>query len=946
MKPFVRKTPTIGKDPGPDYRTIKMRFLNQNRQRLQRAQADLRPSAREFIELLPLLFHVNHPILPGYIDKETPAGLPEYTPSTTTLGVARRLFKSFAYKKRAYRRFHVHSLFMMGSTGTIAYSQKSDFDIWVVYDPSLNAADVARLEKKAVAIERWARNKGVDASLFPLNPETFRQGENGALSHESSGSALHYLLLEEFYRTSILLAGRYPLWWLVPPEEEANYDEYAEQIKRKRQVHTREHVDLGGLNHLKADEFYGATLWLLYKSIHSPYKSVLKIILMESYASEYPNIDLLGVRFKAAVYAGEEDVDQLDPYLMMLRKVEEYLRLGGDTARLELARRSFYFKVDQHLSQNRTKNWRATLMQALVDDWGWHYTQLLKLDRRNEWKIRAVITERKLLIREFTNTYRYLSLFARTKSNNTAIRAADLNILGRKLYAAFERKAGKVEILYKGITANLYESHVSFHEFRNKQGQPYWMVFSGVVAEDDAGLNDPLKRGHCLIELLAWCYFNKIIHAHTVIALYCHQSDLTEKELQLIVLQLCKTFPEDTIDNITIDDMRNPARILAVSSFINVGLDPFSDRTRRGEYMTSNRTDSLKYGGSLENLTLSIDQIIITSWQEVLTLRYQGVEGLMLCIHDYLKWIPPSSGQSPPPINANCFSSYRGSAISRRVDSLFRDIINVFYNNRYPEGTRFILGVEWKYVVLWMEDDVMQHNVPGNYDALLHYLGKPQSHHSQVVFDNETLEQHVLPMLYNHDLADTVQCFYEISTDWVDVYILDERGSLSQQRKPFYDVIGLVKQYQEFFDSIRDRMSYFAQNGRSDSFSDVLFYRIDKNSEGVRTPKQHSLNQYVKPVKFLRLQVIIDAIDGNESLTLFCGEHEFSSLEFGDAVFLVTAKHILSLRTSQEPYPIYITDVDMSSALLHEDVQQNQTCQYLDYKKRIEDKLLVELEKL
>ena len=97
--------------------------------------ADLRERQRHFIELLPLLYHTNHPILPGYVSKQTPAGIPDYSPGNQTLNLAKKLAKSFTYKKRAYRKYHIQAIYMMGSTGTIAYSSdKSDFDIWVCYE--------------------------------------------------------------------------------------------------------------------------------------------------------------------------------------------------------------------------------------------------------------------------------------------------------------------------------------------------------------------------------------------------------------------------------------------------------------------------------------------------------------------------------------------------------------------------------------------------------------------------------------------------------------------------------------------------------------------------------------------------------------------------------------------------------------------------------------------
>ena len=265
-------------EPIVDFKEIKQRFFALNKARLQRTRADLRQRQLDFLELLPLLYHINHPTLPGYVSKLTPAGIPDYSPGNLALQLAAKLSKSFSYKRRAYRRFHIQALYMMGSTGTIAYSNKSDFDIWVCYDSSLNPEQVEALTRKSAAIEAWAQTLEVDVHIFMVNPDEFRLGKHGALSSESSGSALHYLLLEEFYRTSLLLAGLYPIWWLVPPEQEAQYDEFVADIKRKRFVHSRDNLDFGGLANIPAEEFYGATLWLLYKGINSPYKSVLKHI--------------------------------------------------------------------------------------------------------------------------------------------------------------------------------------------------------------------------------------------------------------------------------------------------------------------------------------------------------------------------------------------------------------------------------------------------------------------------------------------------------------------------------------------------------------------------------------------------------------------------------------------------------------------------------------------
>ena len=73
---------------------------------------------------------------------------------------------------------------------------------------------LALLQKKAGKLQQWAFESGLEAHLFLMNGEKFKRGQREPLTGENCGSAQHYLLLDEFYRTGILLAGRWPAWWL------------------------------------------------------------------------------------------------------------------------------------------------------------------------------------------------------------------------------------------------------------------------------------------------------------------------------------------------------------------------------------------------------------------------------------------------------------------------------------------------------------------------------------------------------------------------------------------------------------------------------------------------------------------------------------------------------------------------------------------------------------
>lgn len=943
---MARHAPSIDQEPEFDFKAIKARFFAINKARLSRTMTDLRQRQREFIELLPLLFHTNHPILPGYVNKSTPAGIPDYSPTSTTLNLAKKMAKSFTYKRRAYRRYHISAIYMMGSTGTIAYSNKSDFDIWVCYDDGLKAEQVDSLQRKAAAIEEWAQSMEVEAHLFLVNPKEFREGKHGALTSESSGTALHNLLLEEFYRTSLLLAGHYPVWWLIPPDQEKNYQQIVQDLITKRYVHGRDHIDLGGLHEFPAEEFYGATLWLLYKGINSPYKSVLKTLLMQAYASEFPHIDILGMRFKQAIYNGENEVNKLDPYLMMLHKVEEYLNKRGEHKRLDLIRRSFYFKVNEKLSEesHRENSWRRELLAELTQAWGWTTSQVFLLDSKENWKIQRVINERNELMQEFTNSYRFLSDFTRSHSDSNQIDAKELNLLGRKLYAAFERKAGKIDIIYRGITDNLNETHISIHRMRSGDKSDTWVVFNGIVNENEVGHYPPLKRAYSIVELLSWCYFNTIITSNTMIALYTYNNDLSGKEVSSLIGCMEKTFDHRLLEEDNLSELRLPATVKKIVTVINAGVDPFALRTRRGEHLTSNRTDSLRYGGRLENLSNIIEQIIVTSWHEVLTFRYTGIEGLFKCLQDYLQWQPPSQRYRPPSINAVSYSSYRGDAIAQRIESLFQTVLDCFYNDANPSGTRFVMAIEWDYYLLYLQNDTLQYKKAGNLLYLRNLLSTPSHHYRHVVFDPQILNDDVLPILYNHNKPGLVQIYFHISGNHVQTYVLDEKGSLFMHETQFYDAISLVNQYETFLVSISQRMHYLREE-RAEGLPALkyAFYYLEKGPDTDWKIIRHRSNNFFKAKDYIKIQVIVDKHGDDTHFKVYCDDQEFSSIEHGDQLYRHIASHIIKLRRRHEKYPIYITDIDLSKALLGSDAGYIQTVHYLNYKKHIENKLLENL---
>ncbi len=937
-----------------EVRAIKQRFFMLNRERLLRVQEALRWKQRDFLELLPLLFHLNHPMLPGYISKDAPSGIADYLPTQKSLEAAKRFSKTFEFKKRALRTHDVHAIFLMGSSGTIAYSENSDFDLWLCHRPTLNAAEIEELGKKALAIEQWTATLGLEVHIFLMNADQFKSGEVVNLSSESSGTAQHHLLLEEFYRTGLLVAGRYPAWWLVPPEQEADYDNYINDLITRRFVNANEIIDFGGLSTIPPQEFFGAALWQVYKGIDSPYKSVLKIMLMETYAQEFPNIDLLCARFKKAIYDGEIALDKLDPYVMLIEKLEEYLNKRTEKDRLELVQRCFYFKVNLALStpaHAKHITWQRELMEALAERWGWNATQLAILDSRSTWKINRVLKERKVLVDELTNSYSFLSDFARRTARLIYISQRDLTVLGRKLYASFERKAGKVEIVNRGIAPDLIETHLALQEIAGADGQNTWALSHGTDLSLTANKSDAiLKRSARPLGLIAWLHFNKLMNPRTVLTVRAQHSELDVKEFRAITACLEQAYPSGELPDTNMESLARPPTISSAMIFVNIGIDPMARGTRQGADIISNRTDVLSYSGFAMNLALSFDQLLVTTWQEVLHFGYQNVHGLMDCLCQYLQWghSDESRQVAPPPVNAFSFSSNHGPSIAKRIEELFADALTAFYGEAFHEDARYILQCEQYYFVVHRDNNNFVYARKENYADLLRYLAEPHARHATTHIDRNALLETVLPTVFTASRPGAIQFFFHTQGKSVDIFVVDEHGSLFSHRMPYYDDVTLINHFDQFFESVAQRINFSAKkDSHAGEPARVGFYEIIRSRTGsIDLKVRHSTREFA-PRRYFNVQVISAPNDVNNAFTVFCDEKEFASFEYGADLFREVARFVLSQRRSGLRYPIFITDIDLPpSAITDKSPNPWQTVNFLNYKRRIEERLNQELEKL
>ena len=896
---------------------VRDRFLKVNADRLNKTYEGLSPRHQDILLVLPLLYHVNHPLMPGFVSRLAPMGVSAYEPDKSTLSIAKSFSQTFKFQKDKRHKDRIHAIYMMGSTGTLAHSEASDVDLWLCHDPMISLEQKKLLTEKAFKIDEWANSLGLELHTFLMDADAFRQGATtNEMDKESSGSAQHYLLLDEFYRTAILLAGRYPLWWLIPPDFEDQYISLTENLLTKRFIKETEVLDFGSAADIPKNELIGAGLWQLYKGLDSPYKSVLKILLAEVYAQELPLKYTLSQTFKQAVYDDELAVESLDPYLLIYRRLEAYLLERKEHKRLDLVRKSFYLKVAKKLSKRptgRKSSWQRVTLEKVVKNWAWSDDKFVYLDSRSQWKVDQVMQERQVVMAELGFCYRFLSQYARANRITSSITADDLNLLGRKLYATFQRKAGKVERVNPGIAGNLWEENLALHHGSSQPlqtNQHNWLLYRDLSIASDASFQPTLKKSTHLIELLAWLYFNEMITHETRLSLVPGDSDVRVFELQQMVRALEQSTPLP-FPPVLQELFKKPAYMERIVLFINVGVDPMKNMSEKGMHRISDKNDSLDYSSERNNLVKTIDQIALNSWHEVMAHRFEMGETLMQNLQYYLQVCQSQLDGPTCELDIYCFCVQRANAIAKRVEDLFHGVKSAFFVDvgsfKKIIPVRYVLEVEERFYVLQYVDAQFRYFSYVSEQALYSVLEQPQRQYSTIIFDAYSQqEEFFLKEVLKNNLPNLIQIFYHIRGDVFQVVVLDEVGSLLRFILPITE----EEIFQYSISQCIDRVLETRQlsESLSDDVGDIDFKLYKVTKSGNAQYRVRPVSQ-IKPLEVNEIQVhgFRDGLAINVDIA-FSGT-EFTFSEYGEQQFQALVHFVRSQKEFNNRLPLAVTEL-------------------------------------
>lgn len=814
--------------------TLKQRLDAINQLRLERATSSMSEAFQQVYSLLPVLFHYHHPMLPGYIEGHVPHGVCYFSPDAHQLGWLNQFEKYLPCEvihQTESGELPLTGIYSMGSTSSIGQSICSDLDIWVCHPSWLDNEEKQRLQQKCSLIEQWAASLGIEVTLFLIDENRFRHHASGHLGGEDCGSTQHILLLDEFYRTAVRMAGKRLLWTMVPVEEENNYDEYVMSLYAQGVLAPNEWLDLGGLGELSAEEYFGASLWQLYKSVDSPYKAVLKSILLESYSWDYPTGKLLALEFKQHLHAGEIVCYGLDSYCLMLDRVTRYLTEIHDFTRLDLIRRCFYLKVCEKLSkeiQNACSGWRRHILSQLVESWGWDKERLNILDERHQWKIERVREAHNELLDTMMQSYRNLIRFARRNNLSVSASPQDIGVLTRKLYAAFEALPGKVTLVNPQISPDLSENHLTFiYVPPGRANRSGWYLYNQAPGIETIIGHQPLEYNRYLNKLVAWAYFNGLLTESSTVYMHHGQSQCDKQKLLELIDDVSSHFPI-RLPAPTPKALYSPCEIRHLAIIVNLEQDPTQEFSNQVVHFDFRKLDIFSFGDPQQCLIGSIDLLYRNSWNEVRTLHFSGEQSMLEALKTILGKMHQDA--SPPDsVEVFCYSQHLRGLIRTRVQQLISECVELrLSSNRHDPG-RFkplrIAGQMWGLFFERLNVSVQKlENAVEFYGAISHNklhglpikLNAKETHHLPAVVDGYASEG-------------IVQFFFENTDDGkgFNIYVLDEANRVEIYSHCEGSKEELVRDVSRFYSSSHDRFTYGAN---FINFNLPQFYQIIKNN--------------------------------------------------------------------------------------------------------------------
>jgi adenylate cyclase, class 1 len=536
-------------------------FMTYNIGRIRELIRYLTPKKNRLFQSIPFWLHINAPNMPGYIDNpRMPFGIYRfhesgfYKQALALLKVTQKKIRPFLAKEDP-----ILGVYLMGSSGTLAQSRKSDFDYWILVDgDALGASRMVLLQRKLSLIETHCRDRYQQSvSFFILDKYQVRANDFAALDAESAGSSQKTLLKEEFYRTFIMIAGKIPFWTVLPaglPDE--GYRQWIHFAKKGRHLRfiPEDYIDLGSLTSFDSQEALGALLWQIFKSRNSPAKSFIKAALILYYFFFYEKEGFLCDQIKERFLKGI-DAGHLDPYAAMFDKADVLLESLEDKEMIALLKECIFLRLSgyQAVSYQDESSPKEVMLNQLVLKWRWQQKDIDRLLYYGQWPEAEKLQFEKKIFDAMSFLYEIVLRAQGDAQISADMAGRDLKVLTNQIDVCFKASPGKIPrcSAYLKRNADKYQ-FVIFGRNGPKEGQ--WSVF-GQIGAPALNIDSLLFEGPEVLKVAAWLISNNMYHPKSKSVTFQHDllCPVSGSQVQRLVKRVFRFF-EDAMEAVRLTD--------------------------------------------------------------------------------------------------------------------------------------------------------------------------------------------------------------------------------------------------------------------------------------------------------------------------------------------------------------------------------------------------------
>jgi len=526
-----------------------LKFLKQNKLSLLTAYDIFKEKQADLFRIIPMLIHENidFPML-DIVSEQTPCGIVDYLPTLETQSVCENYMDSTRLILRQNPKPAIQGLFTIGSIGSIAQTSESDIDYWVCIQESvLTSFQLKLLEKKLLLIEKMAWDKfNIQVTFFIVDITRAKNNDFGDSTLESSGSAQARLLKEEFYRTMIYLAGKIPLWAVLPT---AISRDYYDRIGSKVSTidFQNRYVDLGDIHGIQTGEYFGASLWQMFKWLKSPFKSVIKMALLEKYIFEDRQDLLLCNLYKNEwMNSGSYlKLAQNDSYYFLMKHIVRYYEKVDDKHSVNLLLTCFFLKLGiskKNQIENTVFGVRKILLLKCMDKWHWDINRVFEIGNFKEWSYENIVRLSHALEKYMLEKYKKVKKECEHDiQESPMISIEDQTILEHKVKIEFSNQPMKVRkiLLVSRGEKHFHGLYLKYNNTDSLDGE--WLLLN---KKPKALLDqeEPLIRAKTIEEIGAWLVVNGLYSKDTKINLVPNSCFVTFDEIKKLYENIYKFF--------------------------------------------------------------------------------------------------------------------------------------------------------------------------------------------------------------------------------------------------------------------------------------------------------------------------------------------------------------------------------------------------------------------